>query len=495
MKIFSAAQVRKWDAYTIANEPISAINLMERAATACVNWISHNFTTPNNFTIFCGPGNNGGDGLAIARLLLQTRNKIVVYILAAEKKSPDFIINLERLKEQSAEIKTIDGNNLPEIQDNTIIIDAIFGAGLSRPLENETAYLVAHINHSNRTIISIDIPTGLFADSNTAGASIIKANHTLSFQTYKLAFMMTDTSQYTGIVNILKIGLHADFYSNEPVLFNTVEQDLIKQVYKPRNQFLHKYNFGHALLFAGSKNMMGASILCAEACLRSGAGLATVFTEAHTQAVIHTALPEAITSTESDFEKLIQKKSAIGVGPGLAFNSENTALLKQIISTYLGPVVIDATGLQLLATDIGMLQLRKSAAIILTPHTGEFEKLFGKTQNDFERMETAIKQAVGLNCYIILKGHHTMVACADGTAFFNTTGNAGMATAGSGDTLTGIITGLLAQQYSPKSACLLGVYLHGLAGDYAAKKMSQEAMLASDIIDNLGEAFKKISSL
>ncbi len=492
MKIFSAAQVRQWDAYTMAYEPISSINLMERAATACFLWLTHHLKELNNYVVFCGTGNNGGDGLAIARALIRSGHNADIYILEGSRRSIDFSTNLDRIGPLIKNATFINKAEFPIIPQDAIIIDALFGSGLSRPLDGVAAELVEYINHSRNTIISIDIPTGLFADNTSIGNVIIRATHTLCFQTHQLAFFMAENNEFTGAIHLLDIGLHPDFYNIEPAKFYTIDQNLIGSIYVPRNQFLHKYSFGHSLLYAGSTNMMGAAILCARACLRSGSGLVTVYTESNTQPVIQTAFPEAITSTDSEFASLSKKKSAIGIGPGLAPTKINSVLLNELITTYPGKLVIDATALQLLSTDINILKIRKSNPAILTPHTGEFEKLFGKTNNDFERMALALQQSKTLECYIILKGHHTLIACPNGDAFFNTTGNSGMATAGSGDVLTGVLTGLLAQGFTPKNACILGVYLHGLAGDLAAEKMSQEAMIAGDIIECLGEAFKKL---
>lgn len=468
---------------------------MERAASACFHWLTSRFTKQNEYAIFCGTGNNGGDGLAIARLLLQAGHTVSVYILQGEKSSEDFTVNYGRLKPLTDNLRFIDTNNLPTISPGTFVIDALFGTGLSRQLQGVAEVLVAWLNQSCKTIISIDTPSGLFPDTVTEGNAVIRASHTLSFQTNKLSFMIAENNKFLGDVHLLDIRLHPDFYDNTPTLFNTVDAELICSIYKPRNQFLHKYNLGHALLYTGSKNMMGAAILCAKACLRSGAGLVTVFTEDSTQAVLQTALPEAITSTDYDFERLSHKKSAIGIGPGLALSGANKDLLWNLIAADASPLVIDASALQLLSADTLVLKKRVLNPAILTPHTGEFEKLFDKTSNDFERMKTALHHSAELNCYIILKGHHTLIACPDGAAFFNTTGNAGMATAGSGDVLTGILTGLLAQGYPQKEACLLGVYLHGVAGDIAAENLSQEAMIAGDIIECTGEAYKQISAL
>ena len=494
MKIFSVAQIKKWDDYTISNEPISSIHLMERAASTCFTWLQTYFKKKHCYTIFCGTGNNGGDGLAIARMLLLAGNSVKVYILEGEKKSENYSVNLKKIYSISNNIQFINDISTSTIEIEGLIIDALLGSGLNRPLNGKITQLVQLINQSENTIISIDIPTGLLADEATTGDTIIRADHTITFQSIKLAFVMSENNQFIGRIHILDIGLHPQFYSDTSPVYQLIDQNEISLIYKPRNQISHKYNFGHALLYAGSKNMMGAALLCAKACLRSGAGLVTLHTEEISQSIVQITLPEAITSTENNIALLSLKKSAIGIGPGLAISSENKELLITLLDTVTIPQVIDATALHLLSTETSILSKPFKIPIILTPHSGEFEKLFGKTSNDFEKTALAIQKSIELNCYIILKGHHSLVACSDGTAYFNSTGNAGMATAGSGDVLTGILTGLLAQGYSPKNACLLGVYLHGLAGDIAAKKISQESMIASDIIDAIGEAFIAIQN-
>lgn len=495
MKIFSATQVRQWDAYTIANEPISSVDLMERAATQCFSWLINKFGDKSTYIAFCGTGNNGGDGLAIARMLLRAGHTVSVYVLEGQKRSLEFSANLDRIKPLTDNLQFISENNFHAIPAGRIAIDALFGSGLSRPLRGLPADLINHINLACQTIISIDVPSGLFTDTSSKENVVIRANHTLSFQVPKLAFFMEANNVYTGEMHLLDIGLHANFYRDEPCIFNTIDMQSIGSIYKPRNQFSHKYNFGHALLYAGSKDMMGAAILCAKACLRSGAGLVTVFTEDQTQPVIQAAFPEAITTTNTDVDALWQKKRAAGIGPGLKVSASKKELLIDLILRYEGAIVIDATALQMLAEDTAIIHQRSANPVILTPHTGEFEKLFGKTGNDFERIELALERSSSLQCYIILKGHHTLIACPDGSAYFNTTGNAGMATAGSGDVLTGMLTGLLAQGYSQKDACLLGVYLHGMAGDIAAEDLSQEALIAGDIINCIGKAYKKIKGL
>ena len=494
MKIFSASQIKQWDNYTIANEPVKSIDLMERAAGACYKWITDHCNVKSSFIVVCGNGNNGGDGLAIARMLLQAKINTTVYILQADKKSEDCSINLNRLKDLNFPfIEIADVKHFPTLPPGSIVIDALFGTGLNKPLEGLTATLVQHINQSAIPVISIDLPSGLFADTTSTGNNYIYASHTLSFQCNKLAFMMEENEIYTGEISILDIGLHRNFYKNSSSAFATIDDELIQSIYKPRKQSGHKYTYGHALLYAGSKNMMGAALLSAKACLRSGAGLVTIYTPEERMHIIQTALPEAISSDENNFEIITKKKSAIGIGPGLEISEANSSLLKKIVTQWNGSLVIDASALQMLVPFTHLLTGRKTNLAIITPHGGEFEKLFGKTNNDFERTMLAIQKSATLNCYIILKGHHTLIACPDGTAWFNTTGNSGMATAGSGDVLTGILTSLVAQGYTQKEACLLGIYLHGLAGDIAAGKLSEEAMIAGDITANLGEAFKAIN--
>jgi NAD(P)H-hydrate epimerase len=492
MKIFTAAQIREWDKYTGSVELVTSLHLMERAAIACFKWLQKN-TSSKHFTIFCGSGNNGGDGLVIARLLHKAKYTVEVYMLNSDKRTTENALNLKRLsslKVKRAFIST--AKDFPNIAKDTIVIDAIYGTGLDGPLKNIAAQLVDHINQQAATVVSIDMPSGLIADKYSGEEAIIKATHTLSFEINKLAFILAADAGYMGEVHLLNINLSGKYYETTPANFETIDEPLINKIYKPRNPFAHKYHFGHALLYAGSNKMMGAGILCTKACLRAGAGLATIQLPAGASAIINVSVPEAITSSTNDTAKSWLKKTAIAVGPGLELSAKNKQLVKKLLSGWQGPLVIDATGLSLLAPNMGLLPLRKLHPAILTPHTGEFEKLFGKTSNPFERLQLAMEKAVTLKCYIVLKGRHTLIAGPDGYGYFNSNGNAGMATAGSGDVLTGILGGLLAQGYREKEACILGVYLHGLAGDIAAEKLSQEAMIAHDIIDYLGAAFKQI---
>jgi NAD(P)H-hydrate epimerase len=503
MKIFSAAQIKQWDTFTIENEPISSVDLMERAATACCKWlIGKNFGT-FHFRIFCGKGNNGGDGLAIARMLIEHKCLVTVYILEfGNIGTVDFQTNLARLHKCTTDIHFIQSSDFfPAIDSTDIIIDALFGTGLNKPMEGISATLVNHLNNSAAIKISIDLPSGLFADPQDAahksskGHSIIKANHTLSFQNYKLAFLLPENEGYCGEVHLLHIGLHPLFEENEPADFELVDEATIKTIYKPRKKFAHKGTYGHAALLCGSQAMMGAAVLSSLACLRSGVGKLTGFIPQCGYEILQTAVPEAMAAVAGEnylsSAAGIEKFSAVGIGPGIGMYPSHKKLLTEIFEQVKAPMVIDADALNIMAENKELLNLIPSQSI-LTPHPKEFEGLFGKTSSDCERLDQAEKKSTEFNIYIILKGHHSFISSPGGKSYFNSTGNAGMATAGSGDVLTGILTGLLAQGYSPAESCLLGVYLHGMAGDFAAAEFSQEAMLAGDIIKCMPNAFKSI---
>ena len=499
MKIFSAAQIKKWDEFTIQNEPISSINLMERAATYCYCWLIENNFAGKFFKIFCGKGNNGGDGLAIARLLIQNNCRVTVYILEfGNIGTDDFQTNLERLHQFTTDIHFIQSADFfPAIKKNEIIIDAIFGSGLNKSLEGISASFVNHLNISGATIVSIDLPTGLYADKSSQGNTVIKANYTLSFQNYKLAFLLPENEMFCGDVHLLNIGLHDEFEKNEAADFELIDKELIKTIYKLRTKFAHKGTYGHAALLCGSTGMMGAAVLSSLACLRSGVGKLTSYIPKCGYNILQTTVPEAMCNIAGEDHILsapeIEKHDVVGIGPGIGLYSSHKKLLTEIFEKINTPMAIDADALNIIAQNKELLKTIPPSSI-LTPHPKEFERLFGKTENDFEKLELCKQKSAAHNIYIVLKGHNSFICTPDGKQFFNSTGNAGMATGGSGDVLTGIITGLLAQGYSSLHASLLGVYLHGLAGDHAAAKYAEEAMIAGDITGCLGDAFKEISS-
>lgn len=500
MKILSAAEIREWDQFTIEQEPVSSLDLMERAAVKCTEWLLEHFGDAPSFGIFCGKGNNGGDGLAVARMLLEKGFPVSVHILEfGHKGTEDFQTNLARLHKLTntgiSFIQTTE--NFHPFPPGQVIIDALFGSGLNRPLEGVTAALVEHINQSGHQVVSVDIPSGLFTDRSSKGAVAVTARYTLSFQCYKPAFLFPENDPYIGEVQLLDIGLHPAYYRALPSRFELTDDALIHSIYTARKRFAHKGDFGHALLVAGSYGRMGAAVLAASACLRGGAGLVTAHVPSCGYMVLQTAVPEAMLLTDfnssfcTKLETDLSRFDAIGAGPGLGTAAETKMMLRELLDAYRGPLVLDADALNCMAAQKDLLSL-VPAGSILTPHPKEFERLFGESANDAERILLALEKAGELGCIILLKGHHSLIATPDGKGFFNSTGNPGMATAGSGDVLTGLLTALLAQGYSSSEAAILGTYLHGLAGDIAAKTVSEEALVAGDIISFLGQAYLRL---
>lgn len=501
MKLFSAPQIKAWDEYTIANEPIASIELMERAAQGCTDWLLAHFPGQQTFKIFCGKGNNGGDGLAIARQLYQKGFETAVYILEFGKLgSPDFQQNLQRLNELPIDITFLQSpEHFPALSKEDVLIDALYGSGLNKPLDGLSAALVAHLNNSSATIIAIDVPSGLFMDASSKGNEIIKAHTTLTFQTYKLALLVAENAPYIGNVEILPIGLHPGFAETEPAPFTLVDLKGIKDVLKKRNRFAHKGTYGHALLVGGSWGKTGAVLLAARAALRTGCGLLTVYVPRGSYVIMQTSVPEAMALTDdneniiSNNKAKVEDYKAIGIGPGLGTHDETELVLEQLVLQAKVPLVLDADALNILTKAKRVLRSLPPNTI-LTPHPKEADRLFGDSSSDFERIQKMQQKATELGCIIVLKGHHTLIALPDGKAFFNSTGNAGMAKGGSGDVLTGIITALLAQGYAPHEAAVLGVYLHGLAGDLAVQDISMESLLPTDLVEKLPQAFAFLHS-
>lgn len=496
MKILSAQQIRQWDQYTITHEPVSSLDLMERAAAPCTKWIIENDLIQSPIKIFCGKGNNGGDGLAIARQLAEKGIIPQVYILQlGTSGTTDFEANLSRLNAYPVQTEFFQNQNaFPTIERDEIVIDALFGSGLNRPLEGLSAALVEHINKSNATVISIDLPSGMFCDSSTIPNLITKAAHTLTFQTLKLCFLFPENEEYFGDVHLQNIGLSDQYLSTVNASYELAEAELIKRIYIPRKKFSHKGTYGHTLIVAGDKGKMGAAVLATNGCLRSGSGLVTSLVPKSEFAIVQAAAPEAMAAAQEDIQSLDWSKySSVGLGPGLGTGEQAASVVQQVISDFNKPIVIDADALNIISKDKSLLN-KVPAGSILSPHPKEFERLFGKTQTNLDRLETAKKHAGELNVFIIAKGAYSMLACPDGKVFFNSTGNPGMATGGSGDVLTGILAGLLSQGYSSEQACILGMYLHGLSGDLAAHSLSQEALIAGNLIDYLGKAWLSINS-
>jgi ADP-dependent NAD(P)H-hydrate dehydratase / NAD(P)H-hydrate epimerase len=500
LKIFSSEQVRRADRYTILNEPVSSSDLMERAGSACVTWLNnYQDLKKNTVLIFCGPGNNGGDGLVIARLLHEQHINVKAFIPDdTSTKSEDFAANLQKAASCGVQLHPLDSMDTISQGSDTLIIDALFGSGLSKPLEGKYKELVEMINKSNTLTIAIDIPTGLYADKpvDLNRDSCIKADYTLSFQFPKLSFLFPENELICGDWHILPIGLHPDFILSEPCKNHFTEFEDYKAILKPRARFSHKGTFGHALVIGGSKGKTGAPVLMSRACLRSGAGLVTAHLPGIGYQVIQTAVPEVMVSVDEDHDicthlPALDAFSAIAAGPGLGTSQETTKMLKHLLQEARVPLLLDADALNILADNRTWLAFLPKGTV-LTPHPGEFGRLAGKTSNSFDRLELLREMSIKYSLTIVLKGAYTVVCSPLGNCYFNPTGNPGMATGGSGDALTGLIAGLLAQGYNATEACLLGVYLHGRAGDIAAQHLGYEALAAGDIIENFGNAFKEL---
>mgnify|MGYP002622637888 CR=1 FL=1 len=502
MKIFSRAQIHELDKYTIANEPVTSINLMERAAKSLTRAVTDRWPPATPVVVFAGPGNNGGDALAVARMLAEQGYKVSVYLFnISGRLSPDCAENKKRVQDckrvnDFTEV-TLEFDP-PELKAGMLVVDGLFGSGLNKPLAGGFASLVKYINSSPSQVVSIDMPSGLMAEDNTYNvrANIIKADLTLTLQQLKLSFLFPENQQFVGQLRVLDIRLSQEGMARIDAQYTCVEEGDVRSRLLGRNAFAHKGQMGNALLVAGSYCMAGAAILAARACLRSGVGKVTVNTPKRNVAILQTAVPEAVVQSSSEetiFAESVETDDfqALGIGPGLG-QSEQTAiaLISQLRRAHC-PIVADADALNMLANHRAWMQ-QLPGGIIFTPHPKELDRMEGPSADSYERLMKARGLAERMKGYVVLKGRYTAICLPDGHILFNTTGNAGMATAGSGDVLTGVITGLLARGYKPADACVAGVYLHGLAGDLAAAELGEESLIASDIISYLPKAFKRL---
>ncbi|MGA0558371.1 NAD(P)H-hydrate dehydratase [Larkinella sp. VNQ87] len=496
MKILTVEQTRALDQYTIEHEPIAPINLMERAAQAFTDWYTARFDKNRPIRIFCGLGNNGGDGLAIARLLIQLEYTVQTYVVRyAPRESEDFMHNHRRLK-LIASINYIENErDIPVIRPNEVVIDAILGSGLSRTTEGIVQSVIDAMNHSPATVVSVDIASGLFADAaNGPNSTIVQPDHTVTFQLPKLAFLQPQLSRYVGEWQWVDIGLSRAFIERTPTTYFYTTDKEVRHLLRQRDRFSHKGSFGHALLLAGSYGKIGASVLASRACLRSGVGLLSVQTPRCGYEVLQTAVPEAMCQPDGHIHVLTGQSelespepstySAIGVGPGIGTAPETLSMLRNLLSKVKKPMVLDADAINLIAQNRDLInQIPKNS--ILTPHPKEFERLTRRWTSDYDKLGILRDFAQRNRLVVVLKGANTAIATPDGTTHFNSTGNPGMSTGGTGDVLTGILTALLAQGYDPVEAAVLGVYEHGRAGDRAASQRGQIGLTASDLIEAL----------
>jgi NAD(P)H-hydrate epimerase len=504
IKIVATEKVKELDRFTIAHEPISSIDLIERAAGAFVREFTRLYTKQSRIVVFAGQGNNGADALAVARLLAEDaygRVETFLFNPPTGRLSADCEQNKRRLFETAGTSCTeVSGRfSPPLLGEQDIVIDGLFGSGLNRPLEGGFAAVVNYINESGATVVSIDIPSGLFGEDNRTNTpdTIVHASLTLTFGFPKLAFLLPENGPYVGKWKVLDIGIHPDIIAKTPAFCYLATEEDAALTIRPRDRFAHKGMFGHALLIAGSRGKMGAALLAAKACLRAGAGLLTVHIPALGEDMMQTAFPEAMLSVDAHIERLtsvpdLTAYTAIGLGPGLGQHPETATALKTLFMRVNQPVVIDADALNLLAADKEMLSHIPQRSI-LTPHPKEFDRLAGESGNAYERLMKARDFAREHALIVVLKGAYTATCTPEGNIYFNSSGNPGMATAGSGDVLTGLILGLLCSGYAPEAAAVVGVFIHGSAGDLAAAAQSEESLLASDLIGMLGKVFKSLA--
>ena len=504
MKILSAPQTRDADAATIRQEPIASIDLMERASTEFVRAFTQIFSPhPHPVYVFCGPGNNGGDGLAIARLLAAREYQVQVFtVQAQDKASDDFATNRDRWQKTQPLQNITQAGDIPNIPAQAVVIDGLFGSGLSRPVAGVFADVIAAINEAAATVVAVDIPSGLFADQPTPPeAAVVQADYTFTFQRPKLSFLLPHHQGWVGQWRALDIDLDPTFLEEVATDYYFTDKTAVQGLRKRRSPASHKGNYGKALLIAGSYGKMGAAVLCARAAKHGGVGLLTLHVPECGYTVLQTAVPEAMVMVDRDAHRFSQidvdvlhQYDTLGIGPGLGTDEATVAALRQLLPAARErdlSLVIDADALNICGRHRELLSHLPDRTI-LTPHPKEFERLTEPARDDFHRLELLRNFCQTHQLHVVLKGRHTAVGAPDGSIYFNSNGNPGMATGGSGDVLTGLLTALMAQQYTPLEAARLGVYLHGLAGDLAAEQMSQEALTASDLVTRFGQAFKQL---
>jgi hydroxyethylthiazole kinase-like uncharacterized protein yjeF len=500
LPLLVSKQIREADAYTIAHEPISSVDLMERASKAFVGWFINHFPDKKlTIAVYCGTGNNGGDGLAIARILCDHGycNIDVKITRFSDKASDDFNENLKRLKTTKIALKEIKNATKPPAEKAELIIDAMLGSGLNKPLAGDYKMLVEYLNNLQKTVVAVDVSTGFYTDGEIPkDATILKTDLVITFQQPKINFLLPESGPYINCCEVVKIGLDENFINAVDTPYFYVEEKDARKLIKPRKRFSNKGTYGHALIIAGKDETMGAALLSASACAHTGAGLTTACIPQSGLVALNSSMPEImaiIRNTDEVPEIEWDKFSAIGIGPGLGKDRGTLKLLKAIFKNYKKPVVIDADALNVLAENQGLLK-KIPRGSILTPHMKEFDRLFGGHNSWWQRLQTAKIKSKEFDIYIILKNDYTITATPDEKLYFNSTGNAAMASGGMGDVLTGIITSLLAQKYSSQDACILGVYIHGKTGDELALPNRMNVVLPTKIISQLPITMAKLKA-
>lgn len=501
MKILSSDAIKAIDTATCEKQEISSIELMERAASQVSCELISRFLPSQRFVIMAGPGNNGGDALAVARMLIeQGYRRVEVFLFnVTGKLSHD-------CDEERKKLITIDGVdfvevnrefNPPYLSKNDVVVDGLFGSGLNQPLQGGFVSVARYINESGAYVVSIDLPSGLFGEWNSDinPRDIVHADLTLAFQLPRLSFFFKENHDILGEWKLIDIDLDETKIKETQTNYYVIDRRNVAPLLRRRDPFTGKRDYGSALIFAGMTGMTGAAVLCARATLKSGAGLVTVHSAHGGLNIVQTAVPAAMFEPDRNEHVISDMRvhhnhQAIAAGPGIGTREQTSTALNDLLQHATCPLVLDADALNCIAQHPAMLALIPPKTII-TPHIGEFDRLFGEHHSSEERLKTAIDMSRQYNIIIVLKGHYTAVVRPTGRVYFNTTGNAGMATAGAGDVLTGVITAFLAQGYNPEYAATIGVYLHGLAGDLAADEIGEFGLTAPDIADYMGRAIRE----
>lgn len=500
MNIYSAEQLYEADKITVEKQGITSLDLMERASTHIFNWLHQRMQGAQvPIHIFCGIGNNGGDGLALGRILINNGYKVHVYIANfTDKRSKCFLVNYGKIKDITKKWPILMSGeaDFPEIHPDDIIIDALFGIGLNRSIEGWVKDLVQYLNAQKAFKLSIDIPSGLSANEPLLDPeAVIRANHTLTFQTPKLSFFLPETGRFVPYFEPLDIGLDQEYLSKTPPIARVVIKPMAQTFYRQREKYSHKGDFGHALLVSGSHGTIGASVLSARAVLRTGAGLLTVHVPKCGYEIVQTAIPEAMVVTDENQDRItaispLFEPTVVGVGMGIGTHEETSKALLSLFKESKSQFLIDADALNLVSVNENLKKALPKLSV-LTPHPGELRRLIGDWKNDYEKLEKTREFSKSHDVIIIIKGANTITIYQD-DMFINSTGNPGMSTAGSGDVLSGVITGLLSQGYEPLISAIFGVYLHGSAGNLASEELGFEGVIASDITERLGKAFLEL---
>lgn len=492
LKLLNAEQTRQADKHTIENEPISSIELMERASLAFVKFFIEKYANKNlKIAIYCGKGNNGGDGLAIARLLINERYTRLNIIIAdfEVNETNDFRRNLELLQELDTSIFYLKLASDLEFEESDIIIDALFGIGLNRSLEGEWVKIIKKINHFPGIKVSVDIPSGMLSEGEFDTESIFKSDLVITFQRPKLNFLLPASNPYIKEWKVVNIGLDENFIESTGSPFYWFWKKDVQTYLRPRKAFDHKGTLGHALIFAGTEETMGAALLSAAACHKTGCGLTSVSIPHNGLTALNSRLPEVMYVNRDKIKSLDWSiYNAIGLGPGLGVNDASLDLIKTVLGNFKKPLVIDADGLNLLSENKELMALIPENSI-LTPHMKEFDRLFGEHANWWERINSAFENAKRFKIYIVLKNRYTMIFSPQGMCYFNSSGSPAMASGGMGDVLTGMITSLIAQGYQLDKAVLLAVFSHGYIGEQLGQVMY--TVCATNIIKQIPRVFKE----